>query len=597
MNLLYKNKIKLLVPVLIGILFSGCSSKVAPHGEFNSEFEDFTNENFKKVTSKNYLKDSIEESLNSKQYINLDNTKRLSFALEELGSFDGSSYMISQDSEDIFLHAVKSSHKLGIDTFDKLNQYIQDTSNYFIYIKDNRFVNDRIKTVSLKNKEVFKQNLNDIPFTIDGKMAIADILEQLKEVSGFNIIAKDLPEDDDKKNKNPTTTINNNKLFGTNSVDTLFDNVYISFSGNTIMELLNYISTSFNIYVDVDYETKTIVFQKVKSKMFNISLNNIEYSGSLDVKKSVKNDVGGSGGNDEKAIKTKIEMNILDSLEKDMQAMLKKSPVKNNSISFNKTIGSVFITADKQTMQDISLLVDNFNNVFEKQIDFQLEVYEFSVDKEFDMAVALGATIKSGAVNGSFLSSTVAGSMFNVGSNAQNGITGSKLNNSTVKLLKQTRHGYILKNSIPYSIDVTNSKSYVKTVTTETTTSSGISTTKTTPTTSEINEGTVLSILSKINGNKIEFNIQPKIVRLNGIETAVYDGNSITLPDISTNTFNSNIMMENGEKKVIGYLTTYDDTNNYSGMVPVENFILGGSRTKTYFRKETVFVVSANIRK
>jgi len=589
-----KNNYKTLLLATVFSSFYGCSGKLDPHGEFNADFKKFTDEKFPQTQSESYVKSSIVEVVSDKKYIGLDNMKRISTALEELGNIDGKVYLLSPDSEDVFLPAIKNSHKLGLSSFDRLNRHIQDTTNYFIYIKESRFQKDRIKIVTVKNKEVFTQNLKDIPFSIDGKMAISDVLEQLKHVSGFNVVAKGLSDGTDKK----TEKLANEKLFSMNSMDDLFDNTYISFSGKNIMELLNYISTSFNVYVDVDYENKTIVFTKLKPKMFNVSLSNIEYSGSLDVKKTVKNDVG-SGGSDEKSVKTKIEFDILKSLETDIEGLIKKSN-KGASFTFNRTVGTVFAIADKETMQNLTLLINNFNSVFEKQVDFQLEIYEFAVTQEFDMAVSLGATIKNGTVSGSFLSSTVGSSMFSLASTQTNGekasVEGSRLENSTIRLLKQTKHGYILKNSIPYFIDITDSKSYVKTVTKETTTTNGVSTSTSTPETSEISEGTVLSVLSKVNGNKIEFNIQPKIVRINAVTPAIYDGNTITLPDISTNTFSSNIMMENGEKKVIGHLTTYEDANDYSGIVPIENFVLGGARNKKYFRKETVFVVSAAIR-
>jgi hypothetical protein len=334
--------------------------------------------------------------------------------------------------------------------------------------------------------------------------------------------------------------------------------------------------------------------------MFSINLNNVEYSGTLDVKKQVNNDVG-QGGNDDKSIKTKVKLDILDSLDESIQALLEKSQNDNTVYTFNKTVGSVYVKADKQTMKEVALIIDNFNNVFDKQIDFQLEIYEFAVTKEFNAGIDLGATIDTTTATGSFGTNNITNSIFNIKeksspSGVLQSVTGANLNNKMVKLIKQTRHGYILKNSIPYFVDVTDSRSYIKSIEQETTVTSGISQTTVTPETSEINEGTVLSVLSKVNGNNIEFNIQPKIIKVNGISTATFDNTTISLPDLSSNTFSSNVIIKDGEKKVIGYITTYEDVNDYNGIVPIDNFILGGARSKSYFRKETVFVVSAKIR-
>ena len=588
-----KNYTKIFLSVWVAaLLLGGCSSK-----NFNADFKEFSDGKFESTKSPNYVKDSIKEISNDKRQINLDNVKRVSIALEHLGNIDGKSYILSNDSEDIFLHPIKESHKLGINSFDKLNQYIQDTSNYVIYVKKNRFLKDRVKVVAVKNKDIFKKDLSNIPFSLEGKASVAEVIEQLRFVSGFNVIAKHIPVEN---KKTAASLTKNDRLFDDNSVANLFENNYISFAGNNIMELLNYISNSFNIYVDVDYENKLIVFKKLKSRLFSINLNNVEYSGSLDVKKQMTNDVGQSG-DESKSIKTKVKLDILDSLDKSIQAILEKSTNESVVYTFNKTVGSIYVKADKETMKEVALIIDNFNNVFDKQIDFQLEIFEFAVTKEFDAGIALGATINTTQATGSLATKSITDSIFNLTENtASNGvtksITGATLDNKTVKLVKQTRHGYILKNSIPYFVDVTDSRSYIKSITQETTVTSGVSKTTVTPETSEINEGTVLSVLSKINGNNIEFNIQPKIIKVNGVTTATFDTTTISLPDLSTNTFSSNVILKDGERKVIGYITTYEDVNDYNGVVPIDNFILGGARSKKYFRKETVFVVNAKIR-
>lgn len=588
-------KSKILILVLATFIFVGCSTKTE-NGEFNKDFKEYTQSNFKKTKAKDYVKESIEEVIDRNKTLNLDNTKKLSSLLDDLGEIDDKSYMLSNDTEDIFVRATKNSHKLNINSFEKLNEYLQDTTNQFIYIKKNRFLKNRIKIVALKNKEKIEKSLKRIPFTVEGKMAVSEILEEVRAVSGFNLIAKKNPQAQEEEKTDKTI---NEKLFSEDSLDELFENTFISFSGQNIMELLDYISVAFNVYVDVDYEKKTIVFEKLKSKIFNITLNNIEYNGSLDVTMSIENDVG-NAGSDEKSIKTKIKLEIIESLEENLNAILNSTNIPGKILSFNKTVGSIFVKADKKTMGEIAKQIKIFNDVFNKQIDFKLEVFEFAVSKDFDAGVSLGATINTANFTANLATQTITNSIFDLdtksSSNNTKSIKGLNINNRTVRLLKQTRHGYILKNSIPYFIDVTDSRSYIKTITTSTTTTDGISVKETTPETSEINEGTVLSVLAKVNGNKIEFNLQPKIVRVNSVDTVTFDENTISLPDLSVNTFSSNVILKNGERKIIGYLTTYEDGKEYDGILPVEDFILGGASSKDYFRKETVFVISADIR-
>jgi hypothetical protein len=586
-----------LISVLL-VFFTSCVQKTQ-NGAFNKDYNNYIKSDFNKTRTKNYVKDSIKEILNKNNNLELENPKRLSSILDNLGLIDGNNYLLDDEAKDIFIKSVKESYKLNINNFDKLNQYIQDTSNYFIYIKKNRFLKNRIKVVGLRNQSIYKKDLKNIPFSIDGRMSVSEVLEQLKNVSGFNVIAKNLPSTKKKK----TDVKANEKLFGNNSLDGLFNNTYISFSGNNIMELLNYISASFNLYVDVDYKNKIIIFQKLKSKVFTISLNNIQYSGSLDIEKTVKNDVGSDSS--KKSISTKIELDLLDSLKVGLEDMLEKSKIDQSLLFFNKAVGTVFVQADKKTMKNISIIIDNFNTIFDKQIDFELEIYEFAVRKGFDVGISLGAKIDTKTSTGEFKSNQITNSIFNIiekagTSSITKSIPSANLNNQFVRLLTQSRHGYILKNSIPYYMDFTTSQNYVKTIETKNETTNNVTSTKVTPIIETTSEGTIISVLAKVNGNKIEFNIQPKVVNVDASNVQNFgkdeEQQSITLPKVSLNTFTSNIILKSDERRIIGYLTEYEDTNNYNGIVPIENFIIGGEQSRKYFRKETVFVVSAKIR-
>ena len=71
-------------------------------------------------------------------------------------------------------------------------------------------------------------------------------------------------------------------------------------------------------------------------------MNNVEYSGTLDVKNDVKNDIGKSGSGS-KAITTKIKLDILESFEKSLNTVLKQSSEKTSVISFNRTTGRIFV--------------------------------------------------------------------------------------------------------------------------------------------------------------------------------------------------------------------------------------------------------------
>ena len=595
---------KIYVLALVSIIFSSCSMKDnTKYGEFNQDYNRFVNKNYKKTQNKTTLKNSITEIIDTNKNIEFDNAIRLSTALDELAKIDNKTYILAADAQDIFLKSIKNSYKLNINSFEKLNEFIQDTSNNFIYIERNKFKKNRIKIVNIKNKEFLNKNLENIPFVIEGSQAISHVLEEVSRVSNFSIITKNIGFNSSKKTKQSDNLILNDSL------DKLFESKYVSFTGSNIMELLDYISNAFNVYVNIDYKNKTIVFEKIKSKIFHIGLNNIKYSGSLDVKKDIQNDVGKTAN--AKSIKTKIKLDILDSLDKDISYIVENSGVEGSLFSFNKTTGEIFIDTDKDTMNKVSSIINNFNDTFKKQIDFELEIYEFAVTKDFNYGINFGVSL-SNAGKTVTLSNTnsIITSLFRFGKqsgtaphdsaydgvNYKSNAIGIDSKTKVIRLLKHSKHGYIIKNSIPYIMDVTTSKSYVKTISSVTTNNGNKDVTTITPKLSEINEGTIISVLGKINANKIEFNIQPSIVTLDSVTEETYSENKITLPSVSTNTFKSNIVLSNGDKRVIGYLTSFQDVKDYNGVVPIENFIIGGANSKKYFRKETVFVVSAKIK-
>lgn len=249
-------------------------------------------------------------------------------------------------------------------------------------------------------------------------------------------------------------------------------------------------------------------------------------------------------------------------------------------------------------MENITKVINDFNSIFNKQVDFELDIYEFAVSKEFDGGISVGGKVKyrGGTITGQ--SNELIKDLFTFTKTTGGNTYKANLNltNKMVQLIQSTSHGYVIKNNMPYMIDLTNSKDYVKTIKVTTSSTTAGETKVTSPETDTISEGTILTVLPRILGKKIELNIEPNIVTINKISTETYDGNTISLPDISTNKFKSNIMIKSGERRVIGYVTQYQDISDYNGVIPLDHFIIGGENDKKYIRKEIIFVVSARVK-
>jgi hypothetical protein len=445
-------------------------------------------------------------------------------------------------------------------------------------ITKNRFLKQRVKVVEIKDLYSVNTSLDQVPFSLSNSTAVVDALKEISNLTNFNMIYKE-----------------NDSSSKENALDDIFKNKFITFKGNNIANFLQLLSNNFNIFIDIDYDNKLIVFSKIKSKIYHVFVNNIQLSGQLQGEKS-----SSLGGNSSSLpITSSITLNILDDFETNLKDVSSNS--KGTKLSFNKSSGQVYVRGDKFALDAVSKLIDDFNSIFNKQIEFELNIYEFAVTKDFDAGVSLGATLnnprgKNVVITGQ--SPNLAASLVNmIYTRGTHKLTADvNMQNQIVRLLKVSNHGYALKNNIPYAIDLTDTKNYVKTVTVTTNATETGTVTTTEPQTDTISEGTVLTVLPRVTGKSIELNIEPTIMSINRIEERTYEGNTITLPDVSINKFKSNISIKSGERKIIGYITKYQDTKDYDGVVPIEDFIIGGESGREYVRTEIVFVVSANIK-
>jgi hypothetical protein len=563
------------------ILFTGCSIK-----ELDKEFKEHVDQNYMKETTlnRNYTKEKIREIHKRKVFIDLSVQRKLSQVLEELGSIDGKVYMLQ--GEDIDVRRVSNGDRLRINSFNTLNNYIKDTTNFTMVVTKNRFLKNRTKVVELRDLKSVESNLGKIPFTIQGSIAVVDALEEISKVTGFNIIFSD----NSSAKKQPAAATESLD----DSLEEAFSDNYISYRGNNVANFLNLLSNNYNIFVDIDYAHKIIKFSKTKDRVFHIFVNNIDITGTMDNEKKYEGTEAS-----QLSVKTNVEIKLLDDLEKNLRAIITNDDVMN----FNKSSGQVYIRATKSVMESAAKLIHDFNAIFDKQLDFTLDIYEFVVKKDFRGGVSVGAAINSnfdGAAvsttgNTNELTDNLIQSIFSY-SNGNTMTVNANIQNMFARLTKVNKHGYMLKNNIPYAMDLTDSKSYIQSIKSTTTTSNGVTTTIREPDTDNYDEGIVVTVLPRVVGKKIELNIAPTLLSVNSITETTFDGETITLPDVSNQRFKSNITLQSGEKKIIGYITQYKNAKDYAGIVPIEDFLFGGENDQQFIRKEIVFVSGVKIK-
>ena len=66
----------------------------------------------------------------------------------------------------------------------------------------------------------------------------------------------------------------------------------------------------------------------------------------------------------------------------------------------------------------------------------------------------------------------------------------------------------------------------------------------------------------------------------------------IKLPQYKDQSYNISKEVGLGETSIVGSIIVHDDAKTYQGVLPIEGFAIGGSDSKSYIRREIVYVVT-----
>ena len=82
------------------------------------------------------------------------------------------------------------------------------------------------------------------------------------------------------------------------------------------------------------------------------------------------------------------------------------------------------------------------------------------------------------------------------------------------------------------------------------------------------------------------------IKKLISISEATVGDSTIQLPEYKDQSYNISREIGLGETVIVGSIIVHDDSKEYEGILPLEGFAIGGSDSKSYVRREIVYVVS-----
>ena len=563
-------KKKLIYSLVVStILFSGCAQRN------NALFKKQVDEGIKLSKDINISKDIKQISLKD-NFIDFSINKDLKSALRQLNTFNPDNvYILKDDSKNIIFPSLSTqdSKKLDINNFYKLKKFVAETTPYIIKLKTNPF-RKGVKIVEVFNKDAVKNNIEKIPISIHEKVNLNSLLNQISRLSGFSIVFKNMGNTSSPITNTPPTSSKQNTFI---SMPKQFNTEYIDFSGKTIGEFLTYISNQFNLFVNIDYQNKLIIFQKYKTFSFPLIIPNIEETTTASLNKNLNSTTSNTDS---------LQFNYSDNFIKNFINSL-KAAFPNDEIYFSG--GTIYAKLTKNDYESISTIINNFNNQFQKKAKIKIDVYAFLVNKNYNLGSDF--SLKTNRLN--FATKLLTNTILKAQNYSANKNIVINLNNNFLKYVKHYSFESTIINNISIIDDLSSEKNYIESIQTTTTTGTATSTSVQTNI-GQIHQGQEFIIFPKIYSNKVFLRILFKTSALDNLEEKNIGENTIMLPTVSIKNIPINATLRYGERKIVSVIQTFANANQFKGIVPLEGFVIGGDNQHQYVRELIAVVISVN---
>jgi len=542
-------KISLYCSILF--LLTACSPK-GYHDEMIADVSKSVNK-----SSYNNLKDSYSEALvkvegGEKKYISILEDKSLKDVLTELELIDGNFYFLK--NSDVLIP--KSRYK--IHSMAELNQYLNAVMDKELFIRKS----GSMYLVKLLSKNEYKkQSIDKIPFRLNGEVSVEELIKLITNESGYEISIGSYIGDINK-----------------------FQNSIISVKTNNLRDAVNAIASAKNVYVDIDYDKEVINVKRYKDFVIEMNIP------ILDLKTSSETSTQETAG--ESKVENTSQIVLYEELDKMLENIIANDKISTYHI--DKASGLIFLKSTKSVETAVRTIVKAYEQSFAKEATIEFERIELVLNKNREYgigSISQKATDPSDSdiIRGITKSITSDNglSYANQGANSLLEITG-KANNEIGKILNYSKNVLVLKNNIPSVQSISQNTDYVEKI--ETTVNDNVTTSEATVNT--IKDGTSITAMAKISRDRIFLNITPNIKKLIKISEATIGASTIQLPEYKDQSYNISREVGLGETVVVGSIIVHDDAKEYKGILPLEGLAIGGSDSKSYVRREIVYVVT-----
>ncbi|RXJ85095.1 hypothetical protein [Arcobacter cloacae] len=541
---------KIVSLVTASLLFlTSCSDK-SYHSEMLAKAKaSFSNDEYGEMKD-SYASSLVDEKSKSKEFISILEDKSLSDILKEMETIDGNFYYLK--SSDILI----PKSRIKIHNIAELNQYLNAVLDKELFIKKNSSI---YLVKLLTTSETKKQSIEHIPFQLEGQISVEELIKLITAQSGYEVNIGSFIENRDD-----------------------FQNSIVSISSKNLKDALNSLSHTKDVFVDVDYDKEVINIARYKDLVIELNIP------LLDIKSSSQTSSQETTG--ESKVENNSQIVLYDELDKMLKNII--STDKISTYHIDKASGLIFLKSTKSIENAVRTIAKAYESTFSKEAIIEFERIELILNKNRAYGIgSISDNRQQNAGNGVIREIGTDGALNFTSDNATRLLQiVATANNEIGKVLNYSKNMIILKNNIPTVQSITDNTDYVEKIETTVDSDTGLRTSDVTVNT--LKEGTSITAMAKVSRDRIFLNITPTIKKLIEFGEVSIDGTMIKLPQYKDQSYNISKEVALGETSIVGSIIVHDDAKNYQGVLPLEGFAVGGSDSKSYVRREIVYVVT-----
>lgn len=531
----------------LGIFLIGCSQKDY-HNEMITNVKGSLNNGSYNEIKDSYSNSLVDEKAKGKEFISILEDKSLSDILKEMELIDGNFYYLK--SSDILV----PKSRIKISNIAELNQYLNAVLDKELFIKKNGSI---YLVKLLTTSETKKQSIEHIPFALEGQISVEELIKLITAESGYEVTIGSYIDDKSE-----------------------FQNSVVSVSSKNLKDALNSLAHAKDVFVDIDYDKEMINIQRYKDVVIELNIP------LLDLKSTNQTTTQETAG------ESKVENNSQIVLYEELDKMLKNiiSTDKISTYHIDKASGLIFLKSTKSVENAVRNIAKAYETSFAKEAVIEFERIELVLNKNREYGI--------GSISDDRQTNTGTGTVRSVGEEGVLSFTSNNAtsllkvaataNNEIGKILNYSKNMLVLKNNIPSVQSISQNTDYIEKV--ETTITENTTTSEATVNT--IKDGTSITAMAKISRDKIFLNITPNIKKLIKIVEKQVGNSVIQLPEYKDQSYNISREVRLGETSIVGSIIIHDDAKEYQGVLPLEGFAIGGTDSKSYVRREIVYVVT-----